>query len=142
MIFKPILIDRILAGAKTMTRRPVVDGKPCAYRVGQTYGVQPGMARPTVARILVTDVRQEPLGAITQDDARAEGFPLAKTPLRADVENPRGRFLGYWHGLYGRTDEEQLVWVVSFVLVEQVRRVCSCCGGRGVVNMDRSEVPA
>lgn len=64
MLFKPQLIDKICAGAKTQTRRPFRDGEylktvdgnlawftasgRIKYQVGKTYAVQPGRGLPTV----------------------------------------------------------------------------------------------
>lgn len=121
MIFKPILIAKILEGRKTMTRRPVTGDKPCAYEPGKTYAIQPGMARRTVARIHVTYVGQEPLGLIQDDDAYDEGFDDADA------------FLAYWAELYGRCDLEQQVWTIRFHLVSIVADVCPTCIGKGVV---------
>lgn len=88
---------------KTQTRRIVVAGKPCHYRAGNEYAVTPGRGKYTAyklirtgelvfpsdyrdwwrthhnaafcpVRVRVTDVRQEPLTAISEADARAEGY--------------------------------------------------------------------
>jgi len=132
LIFKPVLIAKILEGRKTMTRRPVNGDTPCAYRVGQEYSIQPGMARPTVARISVNHVSREPLGSIQDDDAYDEGFRDAN------------EFLTYWTDLYGKCDLDQQVWVIQFDLVRVVADVCLCCDGKGVTELGtvRWEVPA
>ena len=51
MIFTPESIEAILAGRKTVTRRPAVDWKRCYNRVGHTYPVQPGRGQKAVGRI-------------------------------------------------------------------------------------------
>lgn len=127
MIFKPVLIAKILAGEKTVTRRPVNGDKPCAYRVGQEYSLQPGMARPTVARISVASVVEQILDDIDDADAVLEGFTHAPA------------FLAYWRELYGSWDGFQPVYRIEFGLVEQTAAVCSCCHGKGVVGM--TDVP-
>lgn len=87
MIFKPELAHKILAGQKTQTRRLVQDPRPAtrkngtAYlttpfrpRVEQDLAIQKGRGKEAIGRITVTDVRREPVGEITHDDAQAEGF--------------------------------------------------------------------
>lgn len=127
MIFKPVLIAKILAGEKTVTRRPVNGDKPCAYKVGQEYSIQPGMARPTVARIRVLEVHAEMLHEIDTLDACLEGF------------HDRIQFLNYWTNLYGGdsdgTPEDVGVWRIEFELVKVVADVCICCDGRGVTEL-------
>ena len=104
MIFRPALIEKILAGEKTQTRRP--GGRAnCQYRAGRTYAVQPGRGQRQVARLRVLEVRREKLGDISQEDAGAEGFPGRET------------FLRYWQRIYGEVDHDQLIWVLRFELV-------------------------
>ena len=143
VIFKPILIERILAGEKTVTRRPVNGDKPCAYEPGKTYSIQPGMARPTVARIRIESVERQALGDLStfgDDEAKREGFERWED------------FYEYWRGLYGRVIPWDLpVWRIEFVVVEEVARICPQCSGRGVTGIgkklgayrrDVREVPA
>lgn len=139
MIFRPILIQRIIDGEKTVTRRPIDGRTPiggsCRYNPGKTYSIQPGMAKPTVARIRVLDVRREKLGDITWQDAELEGFAANH---RATGQTQREDFLDYWHGLYGGDLTEMLqtpVWRIAFELVEVVAAVCDSCNGRGVVEV-------
>jgi hypothetical protein len=154
MLFKPEMIDAILAGRKTMTRRVVkdgdvqfgylLDGKEVAtcvmtngrfkWHVGRSYAIQPGrgkggiFARLTFSgqyewqttqpggnggaqwkpmRIRVTAIRCEPLHAITESDAQAEGVESVAA-YQALWENING--VGSW----GVGD----VWVIEFELVE------------------------
>ena len=109
MIFRPELVKQILAGKKTMTRRPVKPGElACRYKPGRVYGVQLGRGRPThmtgeePLRITILEVRQEHLGEITLPDARREGFRTTQ------------EFKDYWRGLYGTFDLELPVWVIGF----------------------------
>lgn len=88
MIFKQEMIDKILAGEKTVTRRPVKyseSGKllPCKYKVGRTYAIQPvieegpgkGRGGKAVGRIRIKDARIEQLvGINVEGEARLEGF--------------------------------------------------------------------
>ncbi len=89
----------ILAGRKTQTRR-----RSSRYVVGKSYALQTGRGKPATSRITITDVRQEPLGAITLRDARREGFRTT-----AD-------FKAYWAELHGSFNPDETVHVVSFVL--------------------------
>jgi hypothetical protein len=105
VIFRPQLVEKILAGEKTETRRKVgPDGKR-RYRPGRTYAVQPGRTEMGVARIRVLSAEPEALKEVTEEGARREGF------------GNRAEFLDYWRGLYGAADPEQAVWVVRFELV-------------------------
>ncbi|KKN69176.1 hypothetical protein LCGC14_0443520 [marine sediment metagenome] len=103
MIFRAPLLDLVLAGKKTQTRR-IVHLDPCRYLVGRDYAVQPGRGKKAVARIRVLAVRKEAVGAITAADARAEGF-----------DTPQD-FRDYWNELYGWYKAERLVWVIDFEL--------------------------
>lgn len=115
MIFKPELIEKILAGEKTVTRRPVKledDGYggaiflPCRYVPGRTYAFQPGRGQKGVGRIRVLCVGRIPLIRIDANDARREGFRTA------------GEFRRYWTALYGSFDPTQPVDRIEFELVE------------------------
>lgn len=55
-----------------MARRPVTH-KASVYKIGHDYSVQPA-GRESIARIKVLDLRQERLGQITHQDAKAEGY--------------------------------------------------------------------
>ena len=67
-------------GSKTVTRRAV--GTWLHLRPGdeleavkQAMGLKPGEKQVVLGRIRITDVRVEPLSAITAADCAAEGFP-------------------------------------------------------------------
>jgi hypothetical protein len=105
VIFRPALIEKILAGEKTQTRRPVNGRINSPYRPGCTYAVQPGRGQKAVARIRVLHVHRAKLGDLSPAGALAEGFPDRET------------FFGYWLGLYGTIDFEQPVWALHFEVV-------------------------
>lgn len=137
MIFKPILIEKILSGEKTVTRRPI-DGRThpsfgCRYKVGQVYAIQPGMARPSVAKIRVLDVRREKLDDLDNIDAAKEGFAT----MGGRDQSMRDAFVDYWIALYGCWVENAPVWRIEFELVEVVARVCPQCSGRGVTGIGK-----
>jgi hypothetical protein len=127
MIFKAQMIERILAGEKTVTRRPVKyngSGKviPCRYRVhggpGRTYALQGPPEKGSRARsstipgyrLRVTAVGMGELDGVNDREARLEGFI------------GRVDFMVYWHGLYGHIDFKQKVWRIRFELVREERR--------------------
>jgi hypothetical protein len=104
MIFRPEMVEKIYAGKKTETRRPVAGGKPCRYRPGRSYAIQPGRGRLAVGRLAVLDVRRDALGNIDEAGARREGF------------ESRGAFLDYWFGMHGFMSLSAEVWVIRFRL--------------------------
>lgn len=112
MIFKLEMVEKILAGEKTVTRRPVEyvtwrrDAR-CRYEVGKDYAVQPGGGKKAVARIRVTDVRRGLLAGVDTADAIREGF------------GGRGGFVVYWTGIYGSFDSTQLVDRIEFELLPE-----------------------
>lgn len=105
MIFKPELIQKILSGEKTVTRRPLKAGEyECRYKVGRTYALQPGRGQRAVGRILVKAATPGFLEELrTTREARLEGFESV------------GDFLAYWARLYGEPVYlNQPVWRIRF----------------------------
>lgn len=91
MLFKPDLLEKVLSGEKTQTRRlvrpddvPVLDRQEIVrvhistgavrYRVGSTYAGQPGRGKHAQGRIRLLSIRHEDVRQISEEDARAEGF--------------------------------------------------------------------
>jgi hypothetical protein len=134
VIFGDQLLPKVLDGSKTVTRRPVkydrvtlvgLPGpvsveRPCKYKVGTAYGVQPvikdgpgkGRGGKAVGRIRILDVRREQLkdvGFVPTAEARREGF------------KDWGAFATYWEQLYGSYDPTQLVDRIEFELVADSR---------------------
>src|SRR4051794_30732078 len=91
----------ILDGRKTQTRRMLRGSKP-PCRVGQSIAVQPGRAMKAVGRVLVTDVQCSRLGAMTDTDARMEGFPSLL------------EFRATWEAMHGDWNPDAAVWVITF----------------------------
>lgn len=108
MIFSGDLCDKVLAGTKTQTRRPVKYGPddaalPCRYEVGKTYAIQ--RKRGTFGlgpRLLVLDVKGQVARFISPEDALAEGF------------ESQAEFIAKWDEFYGR--EAILCWAITFVV--------------------------
>jgi hypothetical protein len=128
MQFTKDLVEAILAGRKTHTRRPAKGGEAlvmsssfCVYKdyfsdtarlkweVGRTYAVQPGRGKRAVARFLLKNLRQEVVSHITEEDAIAEGF------------DNREEFFAKWRELYDGTEfdlkHNPNVWVLEFEVV-------------------------
>jgi len=118
MQFKRELANKILAGEKTQTRRPVkvneyqtthddlveVRNGRLKWRVGKTYSVQPGRGKKGEGFMKLTSIRREKVESITEDDVMAEGLVS------------RDKFLEIWNGFYGDAYPE--CWVLEFELVE------------------------
>lgn len=90
IMFRPELCRLVERGVKTMTRRPVRIGAR-KREVGHVYAVQPGRGKRARCHVLVTEVRREKLGDITDADAIREGF------------TSREAFFAYWRDLYPET---------------------------------------
>lgn len=140
MLFKPELIEKILAGEKTQTRRIVgerefqipggVEPKILAvyiedgvrdnrhklkWRVGRTYAICPGRGKTGVARIKITEIRRQNLREISIPDAEAEGVYCGDERY-ADVSN----FIALWNSINTRPgirwQDNPEVWAISFEL--------------------------
>jgi hypothetical protein len=124
MLFKPELIEKIVAGQKTETRRTckpeegwlgpsmqdirfVRHNDRVKWALGQTYALQPGRGKPGIGgrRILLTSIRRERLADITAGGAKREGF------------SNRREFFEYWDRLNPKCDANPDVWVLTFRLM-------------------------
>lgn len=128
MIFAHTL-NQVICGEKQQTRRLVkmdetfdFDNQAIVkansrivYKVGKSYAVQPNRGKKAVARIVLTAIRKERVGSITDADALNEGF------------KSRDNFLAAWHIIHGQNaDLNREVWVFEFELdsiVEEEIRV-------------------
>lgn len=104
MIFSGELADKVLAGTKTQTRRPLVTGRPCQYKVGSTYAIQRKRGTfglgPRIKVLAVTPMAAE---EIHPTDAIAEGFAS------------REEFIERWRSFYGT--KFPMCWCIVFELV-------------------------
>lgn len=86
------LVEAALSGRKTQQRRDGLYAYP-----GETFELEG-------ETFIVTDVTRQRLGDMTQDDARAEGYP--------DMETYKDLILRMHKGM--EWSEDHLVWVHSF----------------------------
>ena len=118
MIFKQEMVDAILSGRKTVTRRPakfrqVDEGTrnersewlPCRYEAGKTYAVQPGRGKKGVARIRVLSVTRSYMHELDDAEVRAEGF------------DSTAAFQRTWLDIYGRGSFLDAVYRIEFELL-------------------------
>jgi len=110
MIFRPELAWKIATGEKNVTRR-VCSSNPrspwwrehCALEIGRDYAVQVGRAGKTICRVVVVAVNREPLGVLTDAEARLEGFKDAPS------------FTSVFEEINGFYDASVDVWRVAFL---------------------------
>jgi hypothetical protein len=74
VIFPPEMARLIRRDKKTQTRRLVRNETRCRFKPGRTYAIQDGHGSPENGRIRILEVWQEPVGDISFENARAEGF--------------------------------------------------------------------
>lgn len=101
-MFKPEHVGPILSGQKTQTRRT---GKK-RWRVGSVHQCRLHYRAEPFARVKITGVRREKLGAISEADARKEDYPSVGAYREAFV-----RIYRFW-------DPNVEVWVVDFVMCD------------------------
>jgi len=106
LLFKPDHVELIKRRKKTQTRRTWAN---CRVKVGSIHQAKTSFKKgeQPFAYILITAVRQEFLGQITDEDARKEGYPHVPGYKRA------------FKRIYGRWDPHELVWVVDFELATE-----------------------
>jgi hypothetical protein len=81
----------------------------CALEPGRSFAVQAGRGRPAIGRARALSVQREPLGRLSQADARAEGFNSVEAFERA------------FTAINGVYDPAALVWRVHFEAMEDGR---------------------
>lgn len=99
MIFGQEMIDAVLAGRKTVTRRPVkfLDGPtrdwlrvPCRYKPGRTYAVQPRIEEGRAKVGAASQWAGSRFGASTWKPPRTLGLYPASPPHRVRATRARG----------------------------------------------------
>jgi hypothetical protein len=99
-LFKRELLEKVLQGKKTQTRRIHQQH----LRVDHVYGVRCRRFDRSAAHIRILRVREEQLGNITLEDAKKEGFKSLE------------EFRGAWTEINGAWNPAQKVTVYDFQL--------------------------
>lgn len=100
MMFKKELLDLVLSGRKTQTRRL----HSRLLRVGHIYAIQVSRVESTGYYIKITNVYQQRLGDVSEDEAAKEGFDNLE------------EFKETWIRISGSWDSEMKVVVYDFEL--------------------------
>jgi hypothetical protein len=100
MLFKRRLLQKILSGEKTQTRRP----RGSTKEVGDKMGVR-NHYEPFKHYVLITRKFKQRLGDISEQDAHKEGFQSID------------EFKAAWINIYGSWKPNQVVTVLEFKLV-------------------------
>lgn len=99
ILFKPEHVDPIKKDIKTQTRRL---GK-LRWKVGSIHQAKTSFKKDsTFAHLLIKALRKEPLGDITEADAKAEGY------------NNVAEYQEAFKLIYGRWVPDLSVWVIDF----------------------------
>lgn len=113
MNFRPELAAKVMAGEKTVTRRLTSDNPRspwfewgCGLKVGRDYAVCPGRGKDSIGRVVVKDVRREPLGHLGDEEARREGFETG------------GLFAAAFRKINGDYDPDLKVWRIEFEVAQ------------------------
>ncbi|HXO86912.1 MAG TPA: ASCH domain-containing protein [Gemmatimonadales bacterium] len=109
MNFRPELADKVMAGEKTVTRRRMSHNSRspwfvlgCSLKVGRSYAVCPGRGKNAIGRVVVTEVSEVQLGAISNDEAVREGFANWR------------EFRAAWTTINGSWEPLEWVWRIRF----------------------------
>lgn len=102
MLFKPYLVEPILKGAKTETRRL---WKRCLVKVGSNYKAKTNFrSNSAFATIKIAYIRREKLGNINIDDAKKEGC------------RSLNEFKRIWIDSHGSWQPDTQIFVIGFEL--------------------------
>ena len=99
ILFKPEHVEPVLSGTKTQTRRR---WKRRRMLPGSTHQARTRLFGEPFALLNVIRVWQEPIGDVSDEDARAEGYPGRKG------------FLAAFTRINGDVPLDEVVWCVEF----------------------------
>ena len=102
ILFKKRLIEPILSGQKTQTRRT---GKK-RWNIGSIHQARLNYYGKPFAHLRVLDARRERVGDISEVDALAEGVGSVK------------EFVELWPAINGEWNPDLEVWVVEFEVMK------------------------
>ncbi len=105
-MFKRDLLDLVLSGAKTQTRRR----HKRLLKERKVYSLKRGWFSDTGAKIRILRVFRQRLGEVSEEEARKEGF--------ASLEEFREK----WISINGSWNSEEEVVAYEFVLVKKIQR--------------------
>ncbi len=113
MNFRPELAAKVMAGSKTVTRRPMSDNPRSPwYRGGcslwpeRPYAVCPGRGKHAIGRVEVLSIAAVRLGDVDDAEAVREGFAH------------RAEFTEAWRSINGSWGPGEIVWRVEFTVSE------------------------
>lgn len=109
LLFTRENITKIILGDKTETRR-VGERRWRLEAKHQIKAAESGIFGEPLGLVEILAVQREPLGDITDDGAKREGY------------RNRAQFFDAWRRLHGSLHLEGLVWVVRFKCVSTARR--------------------
>lgn len=109
MNFRPELAAAVMRGEKTVTRR-LLSNNPrspwfkdrCRHQPGKPFKVCPDRSKHNIGSAIVTSVRKQRLGRLSDAEARREGFPNADA------------FEAGFAGINGFYDPDIEVWRIEF----------------------------
>lgn len=108
-------MDKVKVVRTTTAHRPAVPGRVRGFYTRPAFVKNPGVP---FCRAKILEVYEERLGDITLEGAIAEGYGSVEAySVIWDEINGRGAW---------ELDQDQLIWVVKFELVEQL--TCARCG--------------
>jgi hypothetical protein len=103
LLFKKPLLEKVLSGEKTQTRRLSTR----TYTPGRIYGVTCRRYQKSQAHIQITNATQQRLGDINEIDAIKEGLETKE------------QFLKTWQEINGVLDLNSIVIVYDFKVVKK-----------------------
>jgi hypothetical protein len=103
MMFKRELLDLVLSGVKTQSRRR----HKRLLKEGKIYALKRGWFNDTDASMRILTVRRQILRDVTEEEAHREGFPSL------------WKFVEKWIEINGSWDPDEEVVVYEFELVKQ-----------------------
>ena len=106
LLFKKPFLKQIREGKKTQTRRL----RRPNIKIGKTYHLRQNYHENLPDEILIIDIFQQTLGAISHEDSICEGFSSVNEFKKA------------WTCIYGEYDPHAYIWVIEFKHIGETDR--------------------